>query len=519
MPYQSLGMMQQQRQVQTLAPQMRQSLEILQLPIMELRAMIQKEIEQNPVIEDVSSAQELVVDTTAESRAEIERMATDALQDSRRDHDEYGTRSGDDQDGLLEGEPKPGKDSDEPQLDFDKDTLRTLGSEDEGYLFDDDQVSQPFTKEAEERRQYMFDSLAQTVSLQQHLLDQLLAADLPVEDTQIGEMIIGGLNDDGFLTVSLDDLSDQTAFPKEHIERVLRVIQTFDPPGIAARDGRECLLLQLEGVNEPGADLAREIVARHLKDFANRRFQQIADALGCTVDDVDLAGKVILHLNPKPASAMDGKTAEYITPEVFVERDPKTGQWTVRLDDDQLPRIHISSTYRKMLEKPGVQSETKSYIRERMRAGQFLLKSIERRQQTILSIASAIVEAQQAFLEKGVSFLKPMTMAEVASKVDVSETTVSRTVANKYMKTPRGVFELKYFFSTGIQTESGGSMSNKTVQDRIAAMIRAEDPAAPLSDQAIMDKLAAEGIKIARRTVVKYRQIQKIPSSDKRRRL
>ena len=154
-----------------------------------------------------------------------------------------------------------------------------------------------------------------------------------------------------------------------------------------------------------------------------------------------------------------------------------------------------------------------------MRAGQFLLKSIERRQQTILSIASAIVEAQQAFLDKGVSYLKPMTMAEVASKVDVSETTVSRTVANKYMKTPRGVFELKYFFSTGIQTESGGSMSNKTVQDRIAAMIRAENPAAPLSDQAIMDKLASEGIKIARRTVVKYRQIQKIPSSDKRRRL
>ena len=517
MPYQSLGMMQQQRQVQTLAPQMRQSLEILQLPIMELRAMIQKEMEQNPVIEDVSSAQELVVDTTSESGAEIERMARNALEDSRRDHDAK-VQANDDTGALPDGDPKPGKDTDEPQLDFDKDTLRNLASEDEGYLFDDDQVSQPYTKEAEERRQYMFDSLAQTVSLQQHLLDQLLAADLSLEDTQIGEMIVGGLNDDGFLTVSLDDLADQTAFPKEHIARVLRVVQGFDPPGIAARDGRECLLLQLEGVDAPGANLARAIIARHLKDFAQRRFQQIADALGCTVEDIGVAEKLILHLNPKPASAMDGKTAEYITPEVFVDRDPKTGRWTVRIDDDQLPRIHISSTYRKMLDKPEIQSDTKSYIRERMRAGQFLLKSIERRQQTILSIASAIVEAQQDFLDRGVTHLKPMTMAEVAEKVDVSETTVSRTVANKYMQTPRGVFELKYFFSTAIQTKSGGSMSNKTVQDRIAALIRAEDPAAPLSDQAIMDKLAEEGIKIARRTVVKYRQVQKIPSSDKRRR-
>lgn len=517
MPYQSLGMMQQQRQVQTLAPQMRQSLEILQLPMMELRALIQHEMEQNPVIEDVTSAQELVVDTMADSSPDLERMAKTALEDSRRDHDE--AVASDDGDDLLGEAPAPGKDAGNAQLDFDKDTLRDIGSDDAGYLFDDDQVSQPFTKEAQERRQYMFDSLTQTVSLQQHLLDQLVASDLSLEDKQIGEMIIGGLNDDGFLTVSLDDLADQTAFPKERIEHVLRVVQTFDPPGIAARDGRECLLLQLEGLDTPGADLARAIVSRYLKEFSQKKFEQIAAALGCTVEDVEQASKIILHLNPKPASALEGETADYITPEVFVDRDPRTGRWTVRIDDDQLPRIHISSTYRRMLDNPGVQAETKSYIRERMRAGQFLLKSIERRQQTIYSIATAIVDAQQDFLTRGVAFLRPMTMAEVAAQVGVSETTVSRTVANKYMKTPRGVFELKYFFSTGIQTESGPTLSNKTVQDRIAAIVRAEDPDAPLSDQAIMEKLAEEGIKIARRTVVKYRKIQKIPSSDKRRRL
>ncbi len=509
-------MMQQQRQVQTLAPQMRQSLEILQLPMMELRALIQHEMEQNPVIEDVTSAQELVVDTTSESAADFERMAATAREDSRRDHD--GAVGDDDmQDDPLGDAPSGKGAADEAQLDFDKDTLRNMGSDDAGYLFEDDQVSQPFTKEAQERRQYMFDSLAQTVSLQQHLLDQLLAADLPLEDMQIGEMIVGGLNDDGFLTVSLDDLADQTAFPKEHIERVLRVVQSFDPPGIAARDGRECLLLQLEGATGPVADVAREIVSRHLKEFSQKKFQQIASALECSEADVEEAGKLILRLNPRPASTIDGETAEYVTPEVFVERNPRTGRWTVRIDNDQLPRIHISGNYRKMLAKPGVSAETKSYIRERMRAGQFLLKSIERRQQTILSIAATIVEAQQAFLERGVSFLRPMTMAKVAEKVGVSETTVSRTVANKYMKTPRGVFELKYFFSTGIQTKDGDTLSNKTVQDRIAAIVRAEDPAAPLSDQAIMEQLAKEGIKIARRTVVKYRKVQKIPSSDKRR--
>ena len=516
MPYQTLGMMQQQRQVQTLAPQMRQSLEILQLPMMELRALIQHEMEQNPVIEDVTSAQELVVDTTSDSAVELERMATTAAEDSRRDHD-VATTADDASDNPLGEPPAPGKESAETQLDFDKDTLRDIGSDDAGYLFDDDQVSQPFTKEAQERRQYMFDSLAQTVSLQQRLLDQLLAADLPLEDTQIGEMIVGGLNDDGFLTMSLDELAEQTAFPKERIERVLRVVQSFDPPGIAARDGRECLLLQLEGLSAPGADVARAIVSRHLKEFSQKKYPQIAVALGCSAEDVEEAAKLILRLNPRPASAVDGEMAEYITPEVFVDRDPKTGRWTVSIDDDQLPRIHISGYYRQLLAKQDVSSETKSYIRERMRAGQFLIKSIERRQQTILSIAGAIVEAQGDFLDRGVAFLRPMTMAEVAGKADVSETTVSRTVANKYMKTPRGVFEMKYFFSTGIQTEGGAALSNKTVQDRIAAIVRAEDPAAPLSDQAIMEKLAEEGIKIARRTVVKYRKIQKIPASDKRR--
>ena len=509
-------MLQQQRQIQTLAPQMRQSLEVLHLTTMELRALIQKEMEQNPIIEDVTSAHEIVADTSSASAMQIAKTSEDELAGIR--DGKEGQNAPGEEGGLLEEAPKDGKDEKEAALDFDKDTLSKLDNDFRDYLFEDEQVSQPFSEEAQERRQYMFDSLVQTVSLQQHLLDQLVAADLPLEDTQIGEMIIGGLNDDGFLTMSLDDLSEQTAFPKEHIERVLDVVQSFDPPGIAARDGRECLLIQSRGVNAPGADVAEEIIRRYLKEFAQKRYPQIAASIGCSEADVEQAAKLILHLNPKPASSMEGKVADYITPEVFVERNAQ-GKWFVRLDDDMLPRIHISSYYRKLLDDPGQSGEAKSYIRERMRAGQFLIKSIEQRQQTIYTIASAIVDAQQEFLERGVSFLKPMTMAEVARKVGVHETTVSRTVANKYMKTPRGVFELKYFFTTGIKTDDGSSLSNKTVQDRIEAIVKEESPSAPLSDQAIMEKLAAEGIKIARRTVVKYRGILKIPASHLRKRM
>ena len=518
MPYQSLGMMQQQRQVQTMAPQMRQSLEILHLPIMELRAVIQGEMAQNPLIEDVTSAQELVADTTADSPDEIAAMAQTALDGTRRG-DDAAADAAEGEKGLIDDAPQPGKDRDEPQLDFDKDTLIGLQNEDRDYFFEDEQVSQPFTKEAQERRQYMFDSLVQPVSLQQHLIDQLLAADLSVEDAQIGEMIIGGLNDAGFMTVPVEDLARQTAFPEERILHVLRIVQSFDPPGIAARDGRECLLIQLDALDAPGADIARAVVARHLKPFSQHKYQQIAEALGCTVAEIEQAAKLIATLNPSPASAIEGRTADYVTPEVFVERDPKTGRWTVRIDNDLLPRIHISSTYRRMLDDGRVPGETKSYIRERLRAGQSLLKSIEQRQQTILLIAGAIVEAQQDFLEKGISHLRPMTMAEVAKKVGVHETTVSRTVADKYMKTPRGVFELKYFFSAGIRTAAGDALSNKTVQDRIRAIVDAEDPAAPLSDQAITDRLAKEGVKIARRTVVKYRDVLRIPPSHLRRRV
>ena len=232
---------------------------------------------------------------------------------------------------------------------------------------------------------------------------------------------------------------------------------------------------------------------------------------------VEQAAELIRTLNPQPGRLFEADAATYITPEIFVKRI-KSGRWVVALDDDQLPHIRISNHYRKLLEDPGTTAEVKSYIRERIRSGAFLVKSIHQRQQTIHLIASEIVAAQQEFLEQGISALRPMTMAEVAERVGVHETTVSRTVANKYMRTPVGVFELKYFFTPGLKTADGTTISNKTVQDRIDAMIQQEPPAKPLSDQAIQECLQAEGIEIARRTVAKYRILLKIPPSHLRRR-
>lgn len=512
MAYQSMGMMQQQRQVQTMAPQMRQSLEMLQMPIMELRAAIQKEMETNPVIEDVVSPQELVADTSSDSPEEIASMSEASLSAVKRDDGAGG------QPDVAEQPQQQTGDGDDGELDFAQDTLRDLPDGESEYFFDDDSPVQPYTPEAERRRQYMFDSLAQPVSLQMRLMDQLLASDLGREDMEIGEAIIGALNDDGLLAVPLEDIAFQAGARPEDAERVLRVVQSFDPPGIAARDARECLLLQLDALdNQDGVDTAKAIVANHLKAFSRRDYASIASSLRCGVDEVERAAKVILRLNPSPASAVDGSTAEYVTPEVFVERDGRGG-WTVRLDDDQLPRVRISRRYRRMLDDDSVTGETKSYIRERMRAGSFLMRCIEQRQHTILRIATVIVESQREFLEHGVAYLKPMTMSAVAQEVGMHETTVSRALSNKYMKTPRGVFELRYFFSAAIKTSSGDSVSNKTVQERIAAMIRAEDPSSPLSDQAIADKLSESGVSIARRTIVKYRDKMRIPPSHLRRR-
>lgn len=483
-----------------LAPQLRQSLDMLQLPLLELRALIQKEMEQNPTIEEVVTPQEVSLEKLAHEAA--------TLPTSPEVH------------ASPEDTPPEVREAlnDDAPLDFDDtaiDTLKALDNEWREYYFDEQQ-NQPYTAQDEERRRYMFDSLRQPVSLQNHLLSQLGLTSLSIEDKRLGELIIGSINDHGYLAASLPELAYQTSSSVARLEEVLQVIQEMDPPGVAARDLRECLLLQLTQAAEPQTELAKAIVDRYLEELAARKYSLIAQALEVDDTAVSQAAALIRTLNPQPGRLFEADDTTYVTPEIFVERNAK-GEWVVVLDDNQLPHIRISNHYRKLLEDPNTTNEVKSYVRERIRSGAFLVKSIHQRQRTIQMITSEIVAAQQEFLEQGVSALRPMTMAEVAEKVGVHETTVSRTVANKYMQTPVGLFELKYFFTPGLKTSDGSTISNKSVQDIIETMIREESPAAPLSDQTIQERLKEEGIKIARRTVAKYRTILKIPPSHQRR--
>ncbi len=477
MPAQTLSLSQQQRLQMVLAPQLRQSLEMLQVPIMELRTMIQQEMEQNPAIEDVTT-QDISVD--AEQPA-----ATDSA-------------------------------ADEKELDFDKEfeMLAQLDSEWRDYFFQGLQ-NNSYSPEDQERRQFMLDSIQQTESLQEHLLDQLGMADLPETDRQIGEMIIGSIDDDGYLTSELSELAESTGADDQHLQELLDVIQEMHPTGVGARTLQECLLLQLERLGQ-GEGLPADIVRHHIEKLGAHKYPQIARTLKTTPEAIQEAARLIGALDPKPGRLYANDTASYVLPEVVVKL--VDGEYVVIVDDDQLPHVRISNHYRRLMRDPNTTTEVKTYIRDRIRSGAFLIKSIHQRQKTIHRIATEIVKAQQEFLESGIAKLRPMTMAEVADRVGVHETTVSRTVANKYMQTPSGIFEMKYFFTPGIKTADGTSMSNKTVKDIIATMVANEDTSKPLSDQSILGALKKKGIRIARRTVAKYRLMLRIPPSHMRKR-
>lgn len=463
-----------------LAPQLRQSLEMLQLPMLELRAIIQKEMEQNPAIEDVRDPTEVSIE------AEQEQPEKD------------GTK-------------------DEP-LDFDAE-FEAITKLDDAWrdYFLQGMENAPAAADQEERRQYMLDSIRQPVSLQDHLLDQLPLANLNNEQSRNAELIIGHIDEDGYFKTDLETLAFQAGATATQLLDALRAVQEFHPPGIGARSLRECLLLQLHTLPpSPERDLAQKIIENHLEALAANHRKAIIKALRTDAERLERAVEAIRSLDPRPGRAFSAEAIEYVEPEVIV--DKVDGHYVVQVDNDNLPHIRISNHYRRLLEDPSVTAEVKSYIRERIRAGVFLIKSIHQRQRTIFRIASEIVAAQQEFLEKGVAHLRPMTMATVADKVGVHETTVSRTVANKYMRTPNGLFEMKYFFTPGLKTDAGPAVSNRTVQDKIAQMIGAEDLATPLSDQTIQEALQQEGIQIARRTVAKYRLMLKIPPSHLRRR-
>jgi len=464
----------------TLAPQLRQSLEMLQMPVLELRAAIQKEMSVNPTIEDLKDPTEVVASTVEPSSEE--HHVTD------------------------EG------------LDFNPDVDAILQQDDEWRdYFMQGMENAPAQDDAEEKRQYMFDSIRQHVSLQDYLMEQLTLAELSPADRELAVMLIGNISDDGYFTGSLPDIIMISGRSEREVLDVLKVIQGFDPPGVGARTLRECLLQQLDLVEDsPWEDEARLLIDRHLDKLGAHDDKALCKLLDVTREELEHVEALVRSLNPRPGRSFETENTEYVEPEVFVMREK--GRFVAKVDNELLPHIRISKHYRQLLEDKNVPNETKSYIRERIRAGAFLIRSIYQRQETIRKIAQEIVDAQTDFLTDGVEALHPMTMAEVARKVGVHETTVSRTVANKFMRTPMGLFEMKYFFTPGLKTATGAAVSNKSVQDQIKRLVDAEDPTEPLSDQAIEAMLGQQGITVARRTIAKYRGILKIPPSHERRR-
>ena len=487
-----------------LAPQLQHSLALLQAPTLELKAMVEAELQQNPVLEEVPEQE---VDLSEKSPAD-ESDAPDApetpeVADLAEPPDDVKF---DDTTEKSAAEPV-----DDFQAEFDK--LVQLDQEWRDHFSQANSTIRASTDD-EERRQFMFDSLTAETSLAQHLMEQLRDADLNEEQQGVAELLIGNIDDFGYLMATAEEISTTTQLPVEKISEVLKILQAFEPAGVGARDLRECLLLQLERAGQQDA-LEYLIVRDYMEALGKRKIPDIARGTGRNVEDVQAAIGRIGRLEPRPGSAFLPVVEQYVAPEVFVVKNGE--EYTVTTNDEQIPHLRISNVYKDLMSGGQNDAEVKNYIRENIRAGKFLIKSLHQRQTTIANIGREIVKRQHEFMDKGVAHLRPMTMAQVAEVVGVHETTVSRAVSGKYIQTPQGVFEMKYFFTAGLQTASGSDMSNTSVKDMVVEIFKNENTAHPLSDQEVVKMLNAKGLTIARRTVAKYRDELGILPSNLRR--
>ena len=460
---------------QVFSPQLQQSLLILQTPLLELRNLVQQEMETNPVLEELP-----------------EELGADERRDAESSED------------------------DNFKNEFEK--LASLDEEWRDYMAQSASYSSEGfrgSQEAQDKRQFFFDSIAVQETLQQNLVSQLNQTALNADDRKTAELIIGNIDDNGFLQSTPEEMALSSGIPKEDFEKILALIQGFYPPGVGARDLRECLLIQLQREGRENG-IEYKIVSEHMEDLGKRRFPEIARRMGISVEEVQEAANNIARLNPRPGQVFAAAPQNYVLPDVTVEK--VDGDYQIILNNEQIPHLRISNTYKDIIAQDNNGSEVKDYIRDKIRSGKFLIRSIHQRQQTISNIAHQIVSRQRDFFEHGPSHLKPMTMGEIADAVGVHETTVSRAVSGKYMATPQGIFEMKYFFTPGYQTSTGESMSNTSVKEAILDLVKHEDGNAPLSDQEIVEILSQRGIPIARRTVAKYRtELNILPSHMRRK--
>ncbi|HLK63533.1 MAG TPA: RNA polymerase factor sigma-54 [Bryobacteraceae bacterium] len=518
-------------QKQILTPGLVQMVTVLQLNRLELKEMITQEIVKNPVLEESAegpaeeiSPEELQPLLEAESvvnPADKQLLEAAMLNEANSvvgsngdvaingnlfpDAEEAATVVADAEvaqaaDPLLDA-PAPTDPFDE--IDF--------GSFFDDYL--DPGYKSPASESVEKPSFETF--LSSPVTLGDHLRSQLSVSVMPDPVRDAADSIIGNLDEDGYLSASLEEIAAMGEHTKEDVDAALKVVQGLDPAGVGARNLRECMLLQIESINGKGG-VAWQIVSNHLRLLETRQFREIAKVLARPQEHVEIAVRMIQHLNPRPGLRYSGAGARIVEPDVYFIKDGE--DYIIQMNDEDVPQLRLNAQYRKMLDRDnGATKEVRDYVRERYTSAIQLMKNIEQRKQTIMKVCQAIVRRQMEFLSMGLDYLKPMMIKEVAEEVGVHPSTVSRAVASKYVHTPQGVYELRYFFSEAVQGPSGGGTPLLLLKRMVKKMIEEEDRTKPLTDDQITTLLQTQGIDVTRRTVAKYREDMKIPSTHQRR--
>ncbi|MZP29382.1 RNA polymerase factor sigma-54 [Heliobacterium undosum] len=485
-----LGQQIEQSQKLVMTPELRQAIAILQMNTLELSLFVEQELAQNPLLEAVDSPIEGVAG---------ERPSPESLSPDRERHQETPDRGA------------PGGDAPEQAM-FDP-------VEGKGDLFNREAGVPELRRrdDVDPAAAFERETPAEGPTLQEHLESQLRLAVSDGLRRRVGEYIIGNIDERGYLRMAPAEITAAVAVEEEVVREALETVQSFDPPGVGARDLAECLRIQLRRQGQSTPQLER-ILEEHLPDVAAGRLHRIAQRLKVTVGEVQAMVDRIKELDPKPGVAYGGERDNRpILPDVIVER--VDGEYVILIHDGALPRLTVNRTYRRILHEEGAAAEAKQYVEDRLNAALSLIRAIEQRRSTLHKVVTVIVEWQRPFLEQGLSGLKPLTLRDVAMRAGVHESTVSRSVAGKYAQTPRGLFELKFFFGSGVRTATGEEKAaSGTIKPLIRQMIDREDKHHPLSDQQIAEALNEQGIPLSRRTVAKYRDELGIPATTQRRR-
>ena len=488
---QKLNLRLSQRLVMT--PSLQQAIKLLQMSKLELEEVLTQEMTENPILEEEQEEQE-------EQEQEEAAGRTEAPEDPKESAPPPGTDA-----AAAPGETPPEKERDSfDEIDFD--------SYFEEYL---DTSYNP--RQYEESEQVPLENtLSQQPGLQEYLTWQLAMSGGDPTLREIATYLIGNLDEDGYLRVSREEIKAAGFESEEQIERALGLVRSFDPPGICAFDLPDCLMLQIRalGIENP---LIEKVISEHWPEFLNRQFAQLSKTLGVGLSQLQAVVEIVKNLEPKPGRKYSTERTIYVEPDVAVR---KIGdEYVIQLNEDGLPKLRISSAYRRMLRRGNgaIGEEAATYLKDKMRSAVWLIKSLDQRQRTIYKVADSIVRHQRAFLDNGIEHLRPLVLRDVANDIGMHESTVSRVVSNKYIHTPRGLLPMKYFFHSGIDSTSGDDVSSLSIKNKISRIIGEEDAKRPHSDARITQKLRAEGIQIARRTVAKYREELRIPSSSQRK--